>query len=67
MRRIWKILGTMGSFLTGYVLSSMLVSSILNSMFLSFITNERELTVGFAVLMGLIVAHWWYKNSAPIK
>ena len=67
MKRIWKILGTIGSFLTGYVIGSMFISSILLSPFLTFITNDRELIIAFGVLMGLIVARWWYKNSPPIK
>ncbi len=67
MKRIWKVLGTIGSFLTGFFLSKLVISSILLSPYLTWITNDRELILAFSLLMGLIVAHWWYKNSAPVK
>jgi len=67
MRRTWKILGTIGSFFTGFFVGQLVISSILLSPYLTFITNDRELTLAFGVLMGLILARWWYKNSAPIK
>ncbi len=67
MRRIWKVLGTIGSFLSGFFVGKLVISSILLSPYLTFITNDKELTVAFGILMGLIVARWWYRNSAPIK
>lgn len=62
MKRIWKVLGTIGSFLTGYILGTTLIASILPN-----VTNEREIIISFSVLMGLIVSSWWYKTTAPIK
>lgn len=66
MKKIWKILGTIGSFLIGLIFGGMFMSSMLNSPYLTFITNDRELIIGFAILMGLIVV-WWYNTTTPIK
>jgi len=67
MKRIWKILGTIVIFLTGFVLSALFIASmLLSSSYLTWITNDRELIYAGGTLIGLLVARWWYKNTPPI-
>ncbi len=61
MKKLWKAVGAIGSFFFGFVIGKMFMSSVLTSPYLEFITNDREITLGFAVLIGLFVANWWMK------
>jgi len=49
LKRLYKILGTIGSFLTGYILGMIIYPLPI-----------------IGILMGLIVATWWYKYSPPV-
>ena len=62
MKKLWKAVGAIGSFFFGFVIGKMFMSSVLTSPYLTFITNDNELTLGFAVLIGLFVAVWWMKE-----
>ena len=67
MKKVWNVLGTIGSFISGFVIGKMVMSSILNSPFLTFVTNDKEIIIGFAVLTGLLIATWWYREFSKPK
>lgn len=58
MKKVWKVLGTIGSFFAGYFVFGSLLLMVLPD----FMTNQGEISTAFGVLMGLVVAIWWYKN-----